>query len=131
MSFKKYINDQYFVWPPLFAKQAAIRRGIDSTSSWQYSGVISEHHTRLIFSIKSLCDMQFCCLRHSFIWLQQFSIGLRSGEFPGQPCSSSKSCAAIHCFTNLALWQGAPSCCNIVVPRIFMNLGTFSLIIWR
>ena len=71
------------MWP-FAAKTAAIRRGIDSINEEQNSGVIHRHHTFMTALFRSAADDGFKRDTSFFTFVQQFSIGLRSGDNTGQ-----------------------------------------------
>jgi hypothetical protein len=55
-----------------------------------------------------------------------FSIGLRSGEFPGQSMTVN-GCFLSRAMESLLVWQGAPSCKNLLTPCMAIQGNSFSL----
>jgi hypothetical protein len=70
--------------------------------------------------------MAWFLLGSPFIIDQMFSMGFRSGELPGQSIME-KLCWHSNTIDNLLVWQGAPSCRNLVTPCISIQGNNFSL----
>ena len=100
---------QYLIGYPLFFNTRLIRSGMEATSLLQTSGVTSRHQRRdkAAFSWGISSCVPFCIL--ALMINHKFSIGLISGELPGQ-ASNSISLSANHLMTLRAVWQGALSC---------------------
>src|SRR4029434_4326612 len=49
----------------------------------------------------------------------KFSMGLRSGVFPGHGPKISMFCSPSHLAITFALWQGAPSC--LFITKLFLD----------
>ena len=98
------------MWPPLAFRSIDTRLGIEYISVWHIcftSG--SWNHMVMIASISLVFSVQSWFLSLVLTILQRFSIGLRSGEFPGQgriliPLS------IMNCLTFFEVWHGARSC---------------------
>ena len=105
---------QYFVFLPSASIHALQRSGKDSIRSWKYVSVISFHFSCTLFTN--------CCLfvgrggrkTDSCSNAQTFSIGFRSGEFPGQSVQTLVNFSAILFIDALAVWGLAPSCMRIL-----------------
>lgn len=82
----------------------------------------------LIFhNIHKLVSGWWILLCHFFLTnVHTFSMGLRSGDEPGQSLITSKGCVSNHRRTTLAKWHGAPSCIKIVVLRSGIQNGNLS-----
>ena len=92
------------------------------------------HHISLILIFNvSIVVMRLSFSSFIFIQAQQFSIGLRSGEFPGHS-RMVKPSYRISSFTGLALWQWVLSCWNIVqlcaIKVFFKNISLFANMIY-
>ena len=109
---KKCSDSQYFVWPPLFLITALILLGKFLIKLWQYSLDISFTQTSFIAFTNSaplngcFSDTLFFMLAH------KFSMGFKSGLFPGH---SRRSMLLLFrkFFATLEQWQGVPSCINM------------------
>ena len=64
-----------------------------------------------IINAWSLSEFVGFCLSTCLLRIDhKFSMGLRSGEFPGHGPKISMFCSPSHLVITFALWQGAPSC---------------------
>ncbi|KAK6302461.1 hypothetical protein J4Q44_G00268160 [Coregonus suidteri] len=64
-----------------------------------------------IINAWSLSEFVGFCLSTRLLRIDhKFSMGLRSGEFPGHGPKMSMFCSPSHLVIPFALWQGAPSC---------------------
>jgi hypothetical protein len=125
---------------PLFFITVLHRFGIESVNFLHSSAEISRHHACLIQRTSSV--MLFGCRRRTlrFKIIHRFSMGFRSGEFPGHsriwiPFDFSQS------RTDLAVCAGAESCwkirhlCIVIVigtllTRIFLYSTAFTFVPW-
>ena len=109
---KKCSDSQYFVWPPLFLITALILLGILSVKLWQYSLDISFTQTSFVAFANSVPLNGCFSVTLFFMLVHKFSMGFKSGLFPGH---SKKSMLLLSrkFFATLERWQGAPSCINI------------------
>ena len=78
------VTTEYLVCKPLLFNTAWIHFGIERQSFSQYYGMISWTHVSLITCFKWVSELGLCAATFCFKTTQQFSMGLRSGEFPGQ-----------------------------------------------
>ena len=101
-------NIQYLVCSPFISRTVAICHGIDHASFLQYSIGVSSH-TFSTIDLRFSNEVGFCSATFIFMLTHKFLIGLRSGDDPGHgPITSPHYLPAIF-FTDLAVWQGAPS----------------------
>ena len=69
--------------------------------------MLSQTFCAILFS--PAIDVARSCRCRCFIWLHKFSMGLRSGLFPGQPSKSLTPRSWCHFFVDLARCAGVPS----------------------
>jgi len=75
----------YVIWPPLFFINCSTRFGIDSISFRQSWAIFSlRNHMPIIASMSLVRVVQSFLSSLVFTILHKFSIGFKSGEFPGQ-----------------------------------------------
>ena len=86
---------------------------MDCTKVWHSSGVISVHQTRFSQYTRScILDGERSAI-FLFKIVHKFSIGLRSGEFPGH-VNNVTLCWLNQVLTVFDVWAGAESCWKIV-----------------
>ena len=85
-----------------------ILSGIESESLRRYPSGRPVHHSFFISSMSRGRLMVFFSFSLSFIRFQQFSIGYKSGLFPGQSMTSKSQFSSREVIF-LVLWHGAPS----------------------
>lgn len=102
-------KSQYLQCWPFFFKTSAIRPGMLSINFWATSWLMAAHSC--IINAWSLLEFVGFCLSTRLLRIDhKFSMGLRSGEFPGHGPKISMFCSPSHLVITFALWQGAPSC---------------------
>ena len=80
----------------------------------------------IIINAWSLSEFVGFCLSTRLLRIDhKFSMGLRSGEFPGHGPKISMFCSPSHLVIPFALWQGAPSCSkrHCSSPNCFWIVG--------
>jgi len=109
------IYRQYFVTPPLFARHASMRCGNEAMRHCTKSSEIEDQaaFTRVMSS--SLVLGRGAIKIESFKIDQRFSIGFKSGEFPGHKPLLQTALKLIESILRErnAVWAGAPSCMKI------------------
>ena len=93
--------------------------GIECVSSFSVSGVTFFHAMRSrLFSSFIVLGTSSLYVVSSMI-LQIFSMGLRSGEFAGQPSLAIKFGKSFwdHVWVAFEVWAGAPSCTNVMSAK--------------
>ena len=107
-------SGQYLVALPPFSRTAWILLGIDSAKFRRYwQSLIFRTQSLLISSSSSGTEVAWQSFSWFFIQAQQFSMGLRSGELPGQSISLMLGLCLNHSETILDLW---PSRVNLRKP---------------
>ena len=102
-------KSQYLQCWPFFFKTFAIRPGMLSINFWATSWLIAIHSC--IINAWSLSEFVGFCLSTRLLRIDhKFSMGLRSGEFPGHGPKILMFCSPSHLVITFALWQVAPSC---------------------
>ena len=100
---------QYLQCWPFFFRTSAILPGMLSINFWTKSWLIAVHSCTINACILSEF-VGFCLSTRLLMIDHKFSMGLRSGEFPGHGPKISMFCSLSHLVITFALWQGAPSC---------------------
>ena len=105
------MQSQYFT--PFFLKTSAIRPGMLSINFWVSSWLMAAHSC--IINAWSLSELVGFCLSTRLLRIDHngtmgFSMGFRSGEFPGHGPKKLMFCSPSHLVITFALCQGAPSC---------------------
>ena len=104
-----YAKSQYLQCWPFFFRTSAIRLGMLSINFWANSWLIATHS--FIITSWSLSELVGFCLSTRLLRIDhKFSMGLRSGEFPGHGPKMSTFWSPSHLVITFALWHGAPSC---------------------
>ena len=104
------------MWPPFILITSSTLLHIESMSFLHVSFTSgSRNQTWMTLSIIFIFVVQFNLRIRALIMAHKFSIGFKSGEFPGQ---SNNLNFSIHKngFVTLELWQGAKSCWNTPSP---------------
>ena len=99
------------VGKPLLAMTAAIRLAMDLARVSQASEEVSNVQTSNILFLRSAKEEGSFSATFFFICSRRFSIGLRSGEFPGQGRTGMFSLVR-NALVDLLAWQGDESCRN-------------------
>lgn len=104
------------MFPPFTKMTSWTRYGLDSTSLEQmFFTPLSWNHTFITFIIIHSSVEESILPRCFFSMLHRFSIGIVSGELPGQ-LSVLILFSWINFLTAFELWQGARSCWNVPLP---------------
>ncbi len=104
-----YAKTQYLQCWPFSFKTSSIRPGMLSINFWAKSWLMAAHSCIINAWSKSEF-VGFCLSTHLLRIDNKFSMGLRSGEFPGHGPKMSMFCSSSHLVITFALWQGALSC---------------------
>ena len=109
MMMKEGLMIQYLVWPPSLARHISILRGMDLASFLHKSWLTSWTHMKFSRCLRWSLFRTDCLDSFAFMIDQRFSIGLRSGELPGQSIKLM-FWALIQFMEYREVWHGAPSC---------------------
>ena len=109
---KKCSDSQYFVRPPLFLITALIPLGILLINLWQCS--LDIYFTQTSFIAFTNSEPLNGCFSDTlfFMLVHKFSMGLKSGLFPGH-LRRSMLLLSRKFFATLKRWEGTRSCINI------------------
>ncbi len=103
-----FLCTQYLVGPPFAWMTASMRRGMETTSLWHWSGVM-EAQVALRAAFRSSALMGLVSLIFLLTIPHRFSMVLSSGEFAGQS-STGAPWSLNQLLVPLAVWAGAKSC---------------------